>query len=448
MRCRDREVLIEGPAGTGKSRAALEKVHAAARKYPGMRGAILRKTRKSLTQSAMVTFQEKVVAPADAVRWRTQEQEYRYPNGSVIVVGGLDDPQKIMSSEYDLIYVQEATELREHDWELLDTRLRNGVMPYQQIIADCNPDAPTHWLNARCNQGKTTRIVSRHVHNPAISDEYLETLRNLTGVRRARLYEGRWAQSSGTVHEGWDAAIHVVDRFEIPDDWTRYWSVDFGFTNPFVWQAWAQDHDGRLYRYHEIYKTGTLVEDHARRMLAIAADEPRPAAVVCDHDAEGRATLERYLRLRTVPAEKGIVGGLQAVDARLRVAGDGRPRLFLLRDSLVERDARLDEAKKPCCTEEEMDSYVWKEDRAGLKEEPLKQDDHGNDALRYMVAHVDLAAGGGGGERIAFHPSLEGGNAKVAGELQFTLVRREREYDSPNGTHCHMWGDPNDARSP
>ena len=37
-----------------------------------------------------------------------------------------------------------------------------------------------------------------------------------------------------------------------------------------------------------------------------------------------------------------------------------------------------------------MDSYVWREARTGLKEEPLKQDDHGNDALRYMVAHLDL----------------------------------------------------------
>ena len=186
--CRDREVLIEGPAGTGKSRAALEKLHAAAGKHPGMRGAILRKTRKSLTQSAMVTFEQKVIAPADGVRWRSTAQEYQYPNGSVLVVGGLDDPQKIMSSEYDLIYVQEATEATEHDWEMLATRLRNGVMPYQQLIADCNPGAPTHWLNQRCNKGLTARLLSRHEDNPSISEDYLDRLRALSGVRRARLF--------------------------------------------------------------------------------------------------------------------------------------------------------------------------------------------------------------------------------------------------------------------
>ena len=402
-KCRDREVLIEGPAGTGKSRAALEKLHAAALKHPGIRGAILRKTRKSLTQSAMVTFEQKVIAPADGVRWRAAAEEYRYPNGSALVVGGLDDPQKIMSSEYDLIYVQEATETTEHDWEMLATRLRNGVMPNQQLIADCNPGAPTHWLNQRCNKGLTARLLSRHEDNPSISEDYLDRLRALSGVRRARLYEGRWTQTEGTVHQGWDSAIHVIDRFDpsmglaagVPPDWTRYWSIDFGFTNPFVWQAWAEDGDGRLYLYKEIYRTQVLVEDHARSILDLTAGEPRPRAIVCDHDAEGRATLERHLGMDTRPAHKRVMEGLQAVDARLRRAGDGKPRLFLLRDSLVERDRRLAEAKKPCRTEEEMDSYVWRETRAGFKEEPLRQDDHGNDAMRYMVAYLDIRAGWG-----------------------------------------------------
>ena len=42
-------------------------------------------------------------------------------------------------------------------------------------------------------------------------------------------------------------AVHVVDPFDIPTDWSRYLSIDFGYTNPFVAQWWALDHDGRLY---------------------------------------------------------------------------------------------------------------------------------------------------------------------------------------------------------
>jgi phage terminase large subunit len=71
----------------------------------------------------------------------------------------------------------------------------------------------------------------------------------------------------------------------------------------------------------------------------------------------------------------------------MRIAGDGRARLFLLRDSLVDRDRSLEEARKPLCTEEEIEGYVW--NSKVKKEEPIKQDDHGCDALRYLVAAVD-----------------------------------------------------------
>ena len=94
--------------------------------------------------------------------------------------------------------------------------------------------------------------------------------------------------------------------------------------------------------------------------------------------------------MKTTPAHKDKSPGIQAVASRLKVAGDGKPRLFLLRDSLVERDPILEEAKKPTCTEEEIDAYVWDIANGRKKgEEPLDKDNHGMDALRYVVARVD-----------------------------------------------------------
>ncbi|HEY9015154.1 MAG TPA: phage terminase large subunit, partial [Gemmatimonadales bacterium] len=317
-------------------------------------------------------------------------QAYRYPNGSEIVVGGLDKPEKVMSTEFDLIYIQEATECEERDWEMATTRLRNGRMPYQQLIGDCNPDAPTHWLYQRSQQGQTLLLESRHEDNPSVTPEYLARLDALTGVRYKRLRLGLWVAAEGIVYEGWDPAIHRIDRFEIPADWPRYWVVDFGFTHPFVWQAWAEDPDGRLYRYREIYRTGRLVQDHAEEIQAVTQGEPFPTAIICDHDAEDRATLERYLGMPTLPAHKSISDGIQAVALRLRSAGDGKARLFFLRDSLVERDPALSDRKLPGCTEEEFDGYVWNEGGGRRKgEEPLKLNDHGADCVRYLVAHVD-----------------------------------------------------------
>jgi hypothetical protein len=146
--------------------ACLHKLHwAAAQNYPGMRGLIVRKTRESLTQSALVTFEDKVLGPWWRERiaancQRRVRQSYTYPNGSELVVGGLDKPSKVMSTEYDLAYVQEAIELTEGDWESLNSRVRNGVMRYQQLFGDTNPDAPTHWIKRRAEGGQLRLLES------------------------------------------------------------------------------------------------------------------------------------------------------------------------------------------------------------------------------------------------------------------------------------------------
>src|ERR1700756_2401802 len=100
--CPAPEVLLSGPAGTGKSRACLEKLHAMALRNPGMRGLICRKTAVSLGSTALVTFREHVAKEALAsgeVKWYGGSQQeaasYRYGNGSVIVVGGMDKATRI-----------------------------------------------------------------------------------------------------------------------------------------------------------------------------------------------------------------------------------------------------------------------------------------------------------------------------------------------------------------
>jgi Phage terminase large subunit len=261
--CREPEVVIAGPSGTGKSRACLEKLHFLAERFGNLRGLIVRKTRASLTESALVTYEEKVVPlhhPILNGAGRAGRQAYRYGNGSILVLAGLDKVGRVMSSDYDIILVQEAIELAESDWEALTTRLRHGVLPYQQIIADTSPGPPAHWLRRRCDAGKTILLESRHEDNPLLWDQqknewtkagrdYLARLDALTGLRKQRLRFGRWVQADGLVYDGWDWSIHLIGRFSIPSDWPRFWSVDFGYSTPFVCQWWARDPDGRLYLY-------------------------------------------------------------------------------------------------------------------------------------------------------------------------------------------------------
>lgn len=399
-------MLLSGPAGTGKSRACLEKLLIQALKYPGMRGLIVRKTHISLTQTTLVTWREHVAKEA-ILRGYCQyyggstekPAGYQFANGSFIAVGGMDKPMKVMSSEYDVAFVCEATELTVTDWESITSRLRNGIMPYQQIMADCNPHAPTHWLKRRCDAGVTKILYSHHKDNPRFFDDaeqpteagaaYLERLSRLTGIRRLRLLEGKWVGAEGVIYDEFDEAVHVVDRFDIPESWTRYWVIDFGYTNPFVCQWWAEDPDGKLYMYREIYYTRRTVFEHAAQIKSLVIDsagrwtEPKPRDIVCDHDAEGRESLSKELGLGTRAAKKSVEDGIQVTHTRLSAI---EPRMFFLRGSLVERDPELVKLDKPTCTVEEIPGYIWDiAEGKAPKEQPVKKDDHGCDAMRYLA---------------------------------------------------------------
>lgn len=407
MYAHDEECLEEGPAGTGKSICLLNKLHACAEKYAGMRGLILRKTRASLTESGLVTWEREVVPPARMRNFgnaqRRMRQSYIYPNRSEIVVGGIDMGSRIMSTQYDIIYVQEATELTEGDWEDASSRLRHNVMPYQQLIADCNPQSPSHWLNRRCIQERTRRIVTRHSDNPALWDEeaqgwtalgvtYRARLGRLTGVREARLNRGLWAAAEGLVYETFDARIHIVDA--APAARRTFAAVDWGFTNPGCIQVWQCDNDDRLYRVREYFMTGKLIG----WWVAVAQtlqDIYHIEAFACDPAEPGNIAEFRKAGLNAIPAINDIALGVQKVQERLQVAADGRPRLMLVRDALAERDESLAADGQPINTEGEFESYVWPKDAEGKskRETPVDAYNHGLDTLRYAVAYRDLDGG-------------------------------------------------------
>lgn len=402
LESQEHQQIIAGPAETGKTFACLAKLHQTCLTHKNVQAAIIRKTYQSMPGSVLQTYQRILEGSGIQPYGGAKPQWYDYPNGSRVWVGGMDHPDKVLSSERDFIYVNQVEELDLSDWETLRTRAtgRAGHVPRPQVIGDCNPSTPTHWIKAMA----IPMLESRHEDNPTLFNQEtgeiteqgkltLSILDQLTGPRKARLRYGQWAGAEGMVYEdSWDSKRNLIDRFDIPADWRRYIAIDFGFTNPFVAQWWAEDPDGRLYLYREIYRTQTLVEDHARQIKSFNNGD-RIEAVICDHDAEGRETFTKHAGMTTVAAKKDVLEGIQLVASRFRLAADSRARLFILRDSLVERDLALAEKHKPTCTAEEIEGYVWKVSATpGRKEEPLKENDHGCDAMRYMVAHHD--AGG------------------------------------------------------
>lgn len=410
-RSKERQVLVYAGAGTGKTRGVLEKLHLTCLKYPGCRVLLTRATRASMTESVLVTFESHVAGVHEIPNLRGMQRKtrgsYEYLNGSVMIVTGLDNPDRILSTEYDRIAVFEATECRENDIETLLPRLRNARTAYHQLICDCNPTTPSHWLKRRVDSGRMRGFHSTHKDNPRLWDgndwtkegqEYLSALGELTGHRRARFLEGRWAAAEGLVYSAFSEDVHVVS--ELPPgskDWPRVRSIDFGYTNPFVCLWAAVDPDGRLWVYRELYKTQATIPDLARDINRLSEGESY-LWTVSDHDAGERALLDKA-GIVTKPARKAVGLGIQAVEQRFRVQGDGKPRLYLCRGMSVEVDQRLYAVKKPTGLIQELDSYVYPPGKDGKaeKEEPVKEHDHAADALRYMVVELDGLSGGGNG---------------------------------------------------
>ncbi len=424
LAAREDRILIHGPQGTGKTRMLLEKAYAVATKYPGCRILFLRRFRKWLTQTVLVTWEQEVLVDGALVPDRVQRENrarYLFRNGSEVVVAGLDDPQGVFSSQYDLIFIFEATEVSQAVAEQVDGRLRNGKVPYQQLVMDTNPSSPNHWLHVRMLSGWCRGIAMRHQDNPAFyrrgpdgqpvltdrGKKYLERLeKNYTGVRYLRLVKGQWVQAEGVVYDGFDTQMHLTSRAELTARGIDYraaesvWAFDFGFNDPLVWQRWINCGDDVWCLVRELHLPGLLVEDAAARVLELSAGDRPPLAIVCDHDREDRATLERHLGAGTVPADKkSILVGIDRVKARMRVGDNNRPRLLVCVDSLENAPApdRL-EAGEPVGLVQELENYQWKPDKAAaggfLKDEPLDRWNHSCDAMRYAVGWIDQFAAG------------------------------------------------------
>jgi len=408
---REPEVLLSGPAGTGKSLAWLVKIYTLADYHPGARILIVRKTRESLTESILVTWERDVLGPDHPVltkspTLRRVRQSYRFRNRSEVVVGGMDKPDKVLSSEWDLIYVPEATDLDVVDWETLSGRLRAGVVPFTQMAADCNPGSPYSWLYKRQMSGALKMYTSSHRDNPRFFDRqkqdwtadgraYMDRLeRSLTGSRRTRFLEGKWAAAEGVVY-AFEPARHVHELgWEAPAAWPRVWSIDWGKRVPTSLGVWAVDPAGRMHLNREVYQAHLRPDVLGRRAIGWVESgiEPRPVAIVCDHDTGNDGYQEAFEKASGLYLELADKAdrdkGIQELQARFDLAADGQPRIMFRAEALDhEPDRSLADAGLPTRGIEEIVGYVWDENQ--LKDEPISYNDHFCDQMRYAHRYVE-----------------------------------------------------------
>lgn len=193
------ELIISGPAGTGKTRACLEYMHQQAEENPGFRGVVHRKTFVSLEHTARVTYENWVQPPVHRIRFDEERCAYYYPNGSVIALASVRKAPPFNSC--DLLFAQGVTELSKEEWRAAKKNARRS-------LAECNPDEPEHWVWAdKWLPGEHELLESFHEDNPRFYDEatkifteqgrrYIAFLDQLTGATKERLRHGRWCSSA------------------------------------------------------------------------------------------------------------------------------------------------------------------------------------------------------------------------------------------------------------
>lgn len=425
MHCQDRLVLLTGPAGTGKSTASLSKAYQFASEVPGARILLYRKTRASLTQSILVTFERDVVPPNDPILkgpHRQNRSAYRFRNRSEIVLAGMDEPERIKSSEYDLIIAYEAIELNVDDWELPVSRLRNyaqttdGQSVYQQAIAECNPGGPDHWLIQRARAGKMRLLETSLEDNPRYyelqtktwspeGEDYIQTLDNLTGANKMRLRFGRWVAEEGAVFDQvWDPTKHCIPAVPVDElgDSVIKWhfaAVDWGYRHPGVILVFGVDENNVMYCVHQIYKSEQTHQWWKQQAEAIQR-EYQPTVFVCDSEEPGHIEEFRSAGLHAIKAIKDRKTGRECVENRLKLAPDGTCGLYYVKDSVREWvggkwisgvDQKLLAKHDPVNTEQEYYRYVWPKTADGrpMKEEPVPRYDDGISCTRYACMYAE-----------------------------------------------------------
>ncbi len=438
LEAKEHEVMLAGPRDTGKTIVSCVKAHLICTCCPGAQGSIVRKTFNSMAGTVLQSFKRIIAGSGVEVFGGETPQRFIYPNGSQIWVGGMDNPQKVLSSERDFIYVNQAEELTLNDWEMCigSCSGRGAVVAVPQIWGDCNPGGSQHWIRKRAAEGKLRLLQARHEDNPDLYDEAgnitpqglvrIGVLDALSGVRYKRLRLGIWATAEGAVYDMFDGSAggpHVMVRK--PEEMKRWFmAIDMGFTNPFALLDIGEDEDGRWHCFREVYRPGMIPEacvaqvkewwtGTAGRSYDVAAVDPAAAGLIASLKAAGVHAVGALGKAKSAQPGSGkdveaavnsrlIVDGIQLVQNMLAVKKDGRARYTV----------------DPSCVNNinEFESYIWEPDRP--KDTPKKENDHSLDALRYLAMLKSkptgsFASGEAAGAKAHVIPTAGGGRVFI-----------------------------------
>lgn len=249
-----------------------------------------------------------------------------------------------------------------------------------KFFGTTNPDVPSHWLK-RDWLDRAHELGIKHFHftiedNPALDPDYVASLKKeYVGVWYQRFILGLWVQAAGAIFDAWDEARFVVP--ELPPILRRWAAIDYGRYNPFVCQIQGLGDDGRVYVMHEYRYDG-------RAMKRQKSEVEYVKDVLKWYAALGEPSLPEYWFVD--PSAVSFMSAMwQAEVQNVRAAdNDVDPGLQLVASVISAAEDRLRVHASVKGLREEFPGYSW-DDKAATRgiEQPLKQNDHSMDALRY-----------------------------------------------------------------
>ena len=372
-----------GARGGGKSWVVQDKAIRLCLNYPGIKCLIVRRTYPELLNNHIMPLQDKL--PRTVARYNKTEKLFKFANGSIIKFGYCNndkDLDQYQGAEYDIIFLDEATQLQEMWIKKIIACLRGANNFPKRIYYTFNPGGASHtyfkrlFIDRKYEDGENPEdysfiqsLVTDNVALMKAQPDYIKQLEALPPKLREAWLHGRWDIFEGQFFEDFretpDISLctkagitpeealaqrrftHVIEPFEIPRGWNIMRSYDFGYNKPFSLGYWAIDYDGVLYRIMEMYgctqtpdegvkwtpdeqfkRISELEQTHpwlqGRKIIDSVADP----AIWDSSRGESIAETAMKYGIYFSPGENSRVSGWMQVHYRFQFDENGYPRMY------------------------------------------------------------------------------------------------------------------------
>jgi hypothetical protein len=308
----EREVLYGGAAGGGKTQALI----ADPMRYFGNKnfnGLILRRTNDELRE---IIWKSQELYPKAFVgaKWQEKKSQWVFPSGAKLWMTYLERDEDVLRYQGQAFSYIAFDELTQHPtpfaWNYMRSRLRTTDPDLPIFMrATTNPGGPGHgWVKSmfidpappnkefdatdldtglplvypvkheKAGQALFSRrfIPASLYDNPYLSDDgaYEANLLSLPEAQRRQLLEGDWAVADGAAFQEFKLSTHVIEPFDIPEDWRRFRSCDFGYSSFSAVHWFAIDPAlETLIVYRELYVSKHTGRDLAKAVLDLEVGE-------------------------------------------------------------------------------------------------------------------------------------------------------------------------------